>query len=69
VDDFLTYTWLREDAWEGHTFRMEVRRAIQDYGDESDFKVFSLGVVPQTGSVFYLEVPRSEWTDMFGVAG
>lgn len=68
VHQYLTYAWIRDEEWMGYTYPSEVRRFLDDYGQWEDCKVFSLGSHPSEPS-FYLEVPRDQWLERFGVEG
>jgi hypothetical protein len=66
--EFLTYSWIRDEEWMVLHRPSEVRRFLQHYGAWEDTLVFSRGR-HSDGTRFYLEVPRNQWLEMFGVEG
>lgn len=69
LPEYLTYTYLRaEDDFRGFDSKQQVRRDIETWRHDEEYKVFSKGV-SGTGPLFYLEIDRSQWGEIFGEGG
>lgn len=67
MDQFISYKPYRKEWWKGHASVKGVRAAIS-WDNSRTLRVFEV-VADGEGLSGYVEVPRNQWADRFGVSG